>query len=282
MLFGAHVSIAKDLVEAPRRAYEIGCEVFQFFSRSPKGGKAPELSENLVRQFKKNCQKYSLKEYYIHAPYFINLGSKNNRIFYGSIKALRDDLERGSKLSAKFVMTHLGSAKDLGQKRALNQIAKGIGKIFDGYRGKTQFLIEMSAGSGEIIGDSFEELKSIIGKIDLRHRKKIGICFDTAHAFESGYDLRTPDAVKETFNLFDEIIGLKWLKLIHANDSKSDLGSHIDRHEHIGRGRIGLEGFRAIIHKPRLSHLNMIIETPHFGKENWDKTNLNTLKKLRK
>ncbi len=129
MLFGAHVSIAKDLAEAPKRAHKIGCEVFQFFSRSPRGGRTLELSGNLVGRFKEACRRYNIKEYYIHAPYFINLGSKNNRIFYGSIKALRDDLERGLKLSAKFIMAHLGSAKDLGRQRALNQVAKGIQKV---------------------------------------------------------------------------------------------------------------------------------------------------------
>lgn len=282
MLFGAHVSIAKDLTEAPKRAHDIGCEVFQFFSRSPRGGKAQELTSDIIRQFKEACVRYNFKEYYIHAPYFINLGSKSNRIFYGSIKALRDDLERGSKLSAKFVMTHLGSAKDLGRKKALAQVIRGIKKVLAGYQGKTQFLIEISAGAGEIIGDSFEELKDILNKIDSKYRKKIGVCFDTAHAFESGYDLKTARAVKKTFDLFDKIIGLDRLKLIHVNDSKTDLGSHVDRHEHIGKGKIGLRGFQKIICEPRLSNLNMIIETPHFGKKNWDKINLEILKKLRK
>jgi deoxyribonuclease-4 len=278
MKFGAHVSIAEGIELAPRRAHNIGCECFQIFSRSPRGGKAPKLTRSLVSKFKSECGKYSFKEYYIHAPYFINLGSSNNRIYYGSISALREDLERGSELGAEYVMTHLGSARDLGLKKAMVKVIEGIKKILDGYQGKTRFLIEMSAGAGKIIGNKFEEIAKIIDSVG----KDIGVCFDTAHAFESGYDLRTEKAVKKTFDKFDRIIGLEKLKLIHGNDSKTDLGSHVDRHEHIGKGKIRLEGFRAIINEARLEHLNMIIETPHDKDRKWDRRDLEMLKSLRK
>lgn len=279
MLFGAHVSIAKTISEAPKRAYQIGCECFQIFTRSPRGGKAPKLSDKLVQRFKKECKKYNLKEYYIHAPYFINLGSKNNRIYWGSISALRTELERGTKISARYIMSHLGSARGLTKEKALKKVVAGLKKVLLGHKGKPQFLIEISAGAGKIIGDRFEEIAEIIKLCDsIGHQ--IGVCFDTAHAFESGYDLKTPKAVKKTFDQFDKIIGLDKLKLLHANDSKTALGSHIDRHEHIGKGKIGLEGFKAIVNEPRLQHLNMIIETPHFGRKRWDKINLEILKKL--
>ncbi len=281
MLIGAHVSSAGGVENAPKNAHQAGCEVFQFFSRSPQGGKAPELSLAAIKKFKNDCQKYHLKESYIHAPYFINLASSNNRVYYGSISVLREELERGTQLGVKYVMTHLGSAKDLGEKQAIKKVAEGVVKVLDGYHGSTQFLIEMSAGAGKIIGDTFEEIAEILSKIKkqlTKNKIEIGVCYDTAHAFESGYDIRTQQAVKKTFDQFDKIIGLKKLKLIHANDSKTDLGSHIDRHEHIGYGKIGLEGFRALIHEPRLKKMNLVLETPADGKRIND---VKILKKLR-
>lgn len=277
MKFGAHISIAGGIENAPQRAHSIGCECFQIFSRSPRGGQVPALNKNTLINFKDNLQKYYFKEFYIHAPYFINFGSKNNRIFYGSIALIRQDLERGSTLGAKYVMAHLGSAKDLGPEKAISQTIKGIKKVLADYKGKTQLLIEISAGAGKIIGDNFEEIAKILRNLP----NSIGVCFDTAHAFESGYDLRTKEAVKKTFNHFDKAIGLNRLKLLHGNDSKTDLGSRLDRHEHIGKGKIGLEGFKAIINHPKLKAINMIIETPKGDDDKWDKKNLKILKSLR-
>lgn len=279
MLFGAHVSIQEGISKAPLLARKIGCEVFQFFTRSPYGGKASPLTLKEIQEFKKACTKFHLKEYYIHTPYFINLASLNNRIRYGSIKVIREELERGTKLKARYVMTHLGSAKgNTSQKEALEKTVKSLEKVLENYQGSCQLLLEISAGSGEIIGDSFEELAYILNKIKPKY--SLNICFDTCHAFASGYDLRTKGAVKETLEKFDKIIGLEKIKLIHANDSKGDLNSHIDRHEHIGRGKIGLEGFKALVEDKRLKNINFIIETPK--ENNWDVKNLETLKKLRK
>lgn len=265
MLFGAHVSIAESIAKAPKRAFDLGCEVFQIFSRSPRGGKAPEITDELVSEFKANLKKFKQKEFYIHTPYYINLGSSNNRIYYGSINVLREELERGSKLSAKYTMTHLGSAKDLGREKSLNKVVDGLIRVLDGYKGKTQFLIEMSAGAGEIIGDRYEEIAEIIKMVEKKDKKlkdKIGVCFDTAHVFASGYDLRTEADVKKAFDDLDKIIGLDRLKLIHGNDSKVELDSKKDRHENIGKGKIGIEGFKTIVNEPRLKDINMIIETP--------------------
>lgn len=277
MRIGAHVSIFNGVFNAPANAAKIGCEVFQMFTRSPQGGPAPELTESIVKKFKAELKKHKIYEFYIHTPYYINLASSQNRIRYGSISVIRDDLERGSKLGAKYLMTHLGSATDLGPKKALGKVVEGVKKILDGYKGTTQFLIEMSAGAGNIIGDTFEEIQTILKAIsDVRHAT--GVCFDTCHAFVSGYDLHTASAVEKTFTCFDETIGLDKLKLIHANDAKSDLGSHIDRHEHIGYGKIGREGFYSLIHHPKLHAVNLIIETPKDGKNIDD---IKILKRLR-
>ncbi len=258
---GAHVSGAGDLSAIPLNAAVIGAECFQFFSRPPQGGKARLISNNEAQKFQAGLIKYGL-EAYIHTPYFINLASANNRIYYGSINVIREELERGSQLGVKYLMTHLGSAKELGNTAGQKKVIEAIGKILDGYRGSTQFLIEMSAGAGEIIGDTFEEIAKIIDSPQLK-KYSIGICFDTAHGFASGYDLRDGRAVKDTFNKFDRIIGLKKLKLIHANDSQADLASHKDRHEHIGKGKIGLAGFKALVAFAKKQKINLVLETPH-------------------
>lgn len=264
MKIGAHVSIAGSIDKAPLNAHKAGCGCFQFFSRSPQGGKAPVLTPSIIKKFKTACKKYKFASY-IHTPYYINLASKNNRIRYGSISIIREDLERASLLGAKYVMTHLGSAKDFSQKEAIDKVIAGIKKILAGYKGSAVFLIEMSAGAGEIIGDTFEEIARVIKKIG---DSSIGVCFDTCHAFASGYDLRNKKAIDQTIKKFDQTIGLTKLKLIHINDSSSDLGSHVDRHEHIGMGKIGKEGMIVLINHPKLKHLDFILETPNDGKQN--------------
>ncbi|MBU0707266.1 deoxyribonuclease IV [Patescibacteria group bacterium] len=275
MYIGAHVSIAGGVQNAPENATKIGCECFQMFSRSPQGGPAPELTPRIVGKFKENLKHFHQNACYVHTPYYINLASSIDRIRHGSVDIIREELERGSLLGASYVMTHLGSAKDLGKAKAIKQVAQGIKKIMEGYTGSAQFLIELAAGAGMIIGDTFEEVRDII---KLSKSKKIGVCFDTVHCFASGYDLRTKTAVKKTFDEFDKIIGLKNLKLIHVNDAKAGLGSHIDRHEHIGQGEIGLKGFEALLNEPRLKDINLILETPKDGNRAGD---VKVLKKLR-
>ncbi len=276
MLFGAHVSIAGGLPNAPLNAAKIGCEVFQMFTRSPQGGYVAPLDEGVIAEFKKNCKENNLKEWVVHTPYFINFASGNNRIRHGSIKIVREELERASMLGTKYLMTHLGSYKDLGHDVGLERVVSGLKEMLTGYKGETQFLIEIAAGSGEIIGDQFEEIAEIIHHKELK-RFKIGVCFDTQHAFASGYDLRTAAAVKETFTKLDKTIGLPNLKLSHCNDSKTELGSRRDRHEHIGEGQIGLAGFKAMIKSEQLKNINFILETEHDKVEN----DLEILKKFR-
>lgn len=260
-LIGAHVSSAGDLTQAPLRAHASGCECFQFFSRPPQGGNAKPITSELAQSFKANSAQYNL-ESYIHAPYLVNLASASDRIYYASIKFIRDELDRGSLLGVKYIMTHLGSAKDLGDQKGVKKVIQGIVEVLKGYRGSTGFLIEISAGAGAIIGDTFEELAEIINSPKLK-KYDIGVCFDTCHAFASGYDLRTASAVKKTFTQFDKILGLDKLKLIHANDSITELGSHKDRHTHIGQGEIGLAGFEAVVKLAKKQKINLILETPH-------------------
>ncbi len=278
MLFGVHVSAAKSLALAPERAAEVGAEVFQFFSRSPRGGPAPKISPALAAEFKANCRKFKQAECYIHAPYYINFASANPRIYHGSISVVRDELERGSSLGVKYVMTHLGSSRGMPRAKALAMAVAGLKKVMYGYKGSTKFLLEIAAGSGDVLGSSFEEIAKLLRGIG---RKDVGVCFDTAHAFASGYDLRTPAAVATTLREFDRTIGLGRLKLIHCNDSKVDMNDKRDRHEHIGLGKIGLGGFRAMLAHPKLQKVNFSLETPEDDTRG-DAQNLAVVKRLRK
>jgi deoxyribonuclease-4 len=263
MLFGAHISAAGGVQNTPANSAKIGGEIFQFFSRPPQGGPAPKLTPQVIKAFKTNCQEFKQKEYYIHAPYFINFASSHNRVKYGSISAIREELNRGTLLGAKYMMTHLGSAKDLGQKTAIKQTIEGIIKVLTDYHGTTELLLENSAGAGQIIGDEFEELGKII-KVVRKNlpRAKIGVCLDTCHSFTSGYDWRNKKAIDQTLKTFDQKIGLQYLKLLHLNDSETDLNSHRDRHAHLGEGKIGAEAFKLIAQHPRLKKINAILETP--------------------
>ncbi|MFA6305087.1 MAG: deoxyribonuclease IV [Patescibacteria group bacterium] len=280
MLFGAHVSIAGGIFKAPTNAAKIGCEVFQLFSRSPMGGPAPSLTKTIVADFTSAMKLNNQAEAYIHTPYYINLASVKSNIYQSSIKIIREELERASTLGVKYIMTHLGSAKDTPRKEAIKKVSQGIVKILAGYKGSALLLLENSAGSGNVVGDKFEELAVMIKSLSATDRKKIGVCLDTCHAFASGYDLKTSAMVNQTIGKFDKIIGLKYLRLIHCNDSKTEFSVHVDRHEHIGMGKIGLAGFKVLVNHPKLKKVNFILETPEDERGNQE-NDLKILKKLR-
>jgi len=272
MKIGCHVSIAGGIFSAPQRAADLGAECFQAFTRSPQGGKAPELTEEVVKNFKAEMKKNKIESFVIHTPYYINFASANNRIRYGSVSVVRDELERGSLLGAEFVMTHLGSAKELGEKESTAKTIEMLKKSLDGYTGTTKLLIENSAGAGAIIGDTFSEIKEILDGVN--HPALVGICVDTQHSFASGYDWCD---FENTLQQIDAEIGLDKIKLFHANDSQTEFNSKRDRHEHIGDGKIGLACFQNLVAFAKKNNINMILETEH------DKVveDIELLKKLR-
>lgn len=261
-MIGAHVSAAGGVHHAPENAYAEGVECFQFFSRPPQGGKAPELTPEIVEQFRSGVKKHAFNAY-IHAPYFVNMASANNRVYFGSVAVLREELERGSLLGVKAVVAHIGSAGNGSYKAAMTLVRKALGKIFDGYAGSTQLLLEISAGAGAAIGAKFESIAELLGE---KPHAKLGVCFDTCHAFASGYDLRSGAAVNATLQEFQKAVGLKYLKLCHVNDSRGELGGALDRHAHIGKGRIGTDGIAAFVNHPKLRKLDFILETPLAGR----------------
>jgi deoxyribonuclease-4 len=260
---GCHVSIAKGLWNAPKNAADLGCETFQIFSRSPHGGPVAPITPVIAEKFKLAMKYYKMEQFVIHAPYIINFGSANPRVYHGSISIIRQELERGSLIGAQYVMFHPGSISSNPDK-GFEQVKKGFQKVLDGYKGSTKLLIENTAGAGAVVGDTFEELADLMKPL-LKHKGFGGICYDTQHGFGSGYDIRTPATVGETFKKFDKVIGLEWLKMFQVNDSKVELGSHKDRHEHIGDGHIGPAGFGAILKLLKAKKLDvpLILETEH-------------------
>lgn len=271
-----HVSIAGGIENAPINAKEKGCEIFQMFDRSPRGGK-PNITPEKIKLFKENCHKYNFSEFYIHAPYYINLASANNRIRHGSISILRDELKMGTELSASGVMFHVGSAKDYGAQKSFELVVKGLKEILKNYKGNCPLLIENSAGAGQIIGADLKEVGKIIKQV--KH-KKLGFCYDTCHGFASGYDIRTKTTLNKTIAEIDSNIGLKILKVFHLNDSLKEFNSRRDRHANIGQGLIGKDAFEMFINHPKLKPINAILETPDTDKKK--PGSLRLLKKLRK
>jgi deoxyribonuclease IV len=218
-----------------------------------KEGNAPRLSSKNRGASPPDKGEYLAKRgegvgaiFVVHCPYFVNFGSKKPRIYHGSISVVAEELKRANMLGAKYVMTHLGSGKDLGKEKALKQAKEGLSEVLKKYQGETQFLLEIAAGAGETLGGTFEQLAELMEPL-VKFKTFGGICFDTQHAFASGYDLRDEKSVASTFKQFDKVIGLKWLKMSHINDSKIELGGKKDRHEHIGDGKIGEKGFGALI-----------------------------------
>lgn len=272
MLIGCHVSIAGGINKAPQRAAELGAEAMQIFTRSPQGGKAPELTQEILRQFKLQVASCKLQEIVVHTPYYINFASDNNRIRYGSVSVVRDELERASFLGAKYVMTHLGSAGSLSEREGSDKVAEMLTKTLEDYNGSAELLIENAAGSGKIMGDNFAEIAYIIEKVN--HPKLTGICLDTQHSWASGYDWQD---FENTLKKIHKELGLDKIKLIHANDSKTELASKKDRHEHIGKGLIGEEAFQNIVKFAKEKNIAMMLETEH----DFVKEDIALLKKLR-
>ncbi len=259
MHFGTHVSIAGGIDNAPGRAFELGCECFQLFTRSPRGGKPSPLDDKIVDKFLSDCREYDFSGYYVHTPYFLNLASVSEDVRDNSIRIIREDLERASLLEVKYVMTHLGSSKGMDRKVALDRVAASIIKVLEGYEGQAALLLENSAGQGDTIGHRFEELAFILDRVN---RSDLGVCLDTAHMFGAGYDIRSSKALNLSLEQADRTFGMDRIKLIHGNDTGVGLGERKDRHELIGKGNIGVEGFKTIIGDKRLAPMDVIVENP--------------------
>jgi len=256
---GFHVSIVGTIDEAVDRAVELGCTTFQIFTRNPRSWTAEKLKPEEIEAFIEKVNKFDLQPVFAHMPYLANLASPRQNVYSKSVETLKMELERCRVLRIPYLVTHLGSHLGAGRKKGLERIIRAIEEAYSSVNGEVMLLLENTAGTRNSVGGSFEDIRYIIDH--LSRPELVGICFDTAHGYAAGYDLRTPAAVEKTIRIFDETVGLNNLRLVHLNDSRGDLGSHIDRHEHIGLGKIGEEGFKAIL-RSRLSRVPLIMETP--------------------
>jgi len=278
MRLGFHLSIAGGFLQAAERALALGCETVQVFSRSPRMWRAQLIEPEDALAFRSRLAERSIAPVFVHTPYLLNLGSADRALADKSARVLAEELQRAEALGAGFVVTHLGGAPGPTD-RVLKRIARRLEAALRHSPESVVLLLENSGGAGNLVGASFDELAAILECCCSRER--LGVCLDTAHAFAAGYEMRTPEGLEETLADFHRSVGLDLLRLIHANDSKGPLGSHLDRHWHIGRGEIGLAGFRNILRHPKLQALPMIMETPKDAPDA-DRRNMRIMKRLRK
>jgi deoxyribonuclease-4 len=260
MRFGFHISIAGGFSKLVERAQARGCETIQFFSRNPRGWKYSSLDKKEVETFRSSIQSSGLFPIFLHMPYLPNIASQSSKFYKQSIDSIAIDLLRAEQLGAEYLIIHIGHRMESSEDQAIEAVSQGINQAFNRVKNSIILTLENTAGQGTEIGYTFEQIKKIIEKVEEQDR--IGVCLDTAHSFEAGYDLSKKEGVERTLGSFDQTIGLRRLHLLHLNDSKTPLGSRKDRHWHIGEGYIGLEGFRYLINHPLLRHLPGIMETP--------------------
>jgi deoxyribonuclease IV len=260
-LLGAHVSVAGGLPLAVDRAVAHGCDAFQIFAKNANQWRGRILPGEEVAEFRAKVKKARLAPVVSHASYLINLATGSAALRRQSIDSMADEIDRAEALGLLGVVLHPGCYTSGSEAEGLSLIADALLELFAARRqGKTMVILEHTAGQGTSLGSTFEQIASIIGKTG--DHKRIGVCLDTCHLLASGYDISSPEGYAETFKQFERLIGVPRLKVFHLNDSKRPLASRVDRHEHIGKGHLGLEPFRRIVNDPRFRGLPMLLETP--------------------
>ncbi|WP_182185907.1 deoxyribonuclease IV [Pectinatus frisingensis] len=255
---GNHISAAGGFLAMGKEAVSLDANVFAFFTRNPRGGRAKKIDEEDITKFNAFCRENNIIKLVAHAPYTLNACSGRENIRQFAKETMADDLKRMEYVPDNYYNFHPGSHVGQGVQIGIRQIAECLNVILLPEQ-RTTVLLETMAGKGTEIGRSFEEIRAIIDKVLLQD--KIGVCLDTCHVFDGGYDIVNDlDGVVQQF---DNIIGLHRLKAIHLNDSKNSMGSHKDRHEKIGAGNIGLKALTGVINHPKLRHLPFILETPN-------------------
>jgi deoxyribonuclease IV len=280
MNLGAHISVAGGLHQAFARGTAAGCNTIQIFSKNERQWRAKPLTDLDIEQFTSEAGRSAIKPVMAHASYLINLASPADELWERSIEALAEELERCRSLGIPYLVLHPGAHTGSGTEAGLQRVAEALDRLFGaGVGGDVTLLLETTAGQGTCLGGSLEELVQLL---DLaRYPDRIAICADTCHLFAAGYDIATPEGYTATFDRLIELFGIERLKAIHLNDSKGALGSHLDRHEAIGEGQIGLDGFRLLINDTRICGIPMILETPKSKDGQEDIRNLATLRGLR-
>lgn len=277
------MSISGGLHEALVRGKELECDTIQIFTKSNVQWRARDLTQKEIDLFKQTHEETGINPVVAHDTYLINLASPDKEIHRKSVESFIMELCRSEAIGLRHLVMHPGAHMDKGEKWGLKHIAASLNTVFETTRGTSvQVLLETTAGQGSNLGYRFEHLAEII---DMVHEpERVAVCYDTCHAFAAGYDICTEKTYNATMHEFDRVVGLEKLKVFHLNDAKNGLGSRVDRHEHIGKGRLGLDAFRFVLSDARFKNAPKIIETPK-GKtkgRSWDEVNLATLRGLLK
>jgi deoxyribonuclease-4 len=279
LLLGAHQSIAGGVENALTRGQEVGCDTIQIFVKSPNRWVSRPLAEENIAAFKEAVAETGIWPVFAHSLYLINLATPDETLWHKSLDALADGLERCERLGLPGLVLHPGSHMGSGEEAGIARIVAALDEVHTRLPGYgAEVWLEVTAGQGAHLGYAFDQLRAMIDGV--REPQRLGICFDTAHALAAGYELRTREGYEATWAEFDTVLGLERLKAVHLNDSKRDLGSRVDRHEHIGRGSLGLEPFRFLLNDPRLRGIPMTLETEKGPDLAEDKENLAVLRGL--
>lgn len=277
MPLGVHTSIAGGLSKAIDRAFDLGCDCVQFFARNPRSWIYKPLAPAEAALFRKRKKETGIYPAVVHTNYLVNLCTPDDVNFDKSLFLFKKELSTAEEIGADYLVTHLGSPMDMGKEFAITRILSAF-RDFAGTIGKkTTVLLENTSGSGTAFGSDLKDIRRIIEGAKA-FGVEVGLCFDTCHAFAAGYELK-PGGAKALLSVIDAEIGLERLKLIHLNDSKGQLSSGLDRHEHIGKGKIGLDAFREFLTRPEIARLPMILETPKKTPGD-DTRNLKTVRKI--
>lgn len=289
MLLGCHLSIGGGLYKAIERAEELGINALQIFSHSARSWQMKPLSDGDAEEFRTAWAESSVEYVVVHTSYLINLASPKEEIYAKSIDALRGEISRAGRLGISHVNTHVGAHLRTGVEAGIERIVRALDEVLTSSEAEAhpgvKLLLENDAGAGTSLGARFDELAVIIDNGS--NPERLGVCFDTCHGFAAGYDFTTDHGLEAMLQQLDRAVGVERLKLVHVNDSTHPRGSRKDRHEHIGQGQIGLEGFRLLVNHPSLRDLPFVLETPkapHEGNKlnsDMDPVNLRTIRELR-
>ena len=271
---GFHVSVAQGFLKVFDNAETLGANCCQIFTHSPRSWAFNLVSEDVGKQFKEMYHKKDIKPIIVHDSYLPNLACEDSTSGDKSIDSIKKEFISCNRLSLEFLNIHPGAHKEQIREKGLAQICESLNSIKE-YVGNVTLLFENTSGSGTVLGSTFEELKFLLENTDF----SCGITLDTCHLFTSGYDISSEEALDNTLSSFDRIVGLENLKLIHLNDSQGELNSKKDRHEHIGLGKIGPAGFKAIVNHDYLKNIPLIMETP-VNEKRGDKENIIFLKEM--
>jgi len=279
ILLGAHMSIAGGVQMSIQRGCSIGCSAMQMFVKNNMQWFARPLTRQEIGAFLKHSQRRELLSIFAHANYLINLAATNPQFHANSLRALAEELIRADQLKLPFLVLHPGAHLGAGEEAGLEKIVESIDCVFSGIpKIKTRIALETTAGQGSCLGSTFEQLAYIISRV--REPERLCVCLDTAHIFAAGYDISDESAIRKTFREFDRLIGRDRLVAMHVNDSKTVRASRVDRHEHIGRGKIGLEAFCFIMRNRRFRKIPKVLETPKAKDLAEDIANMKTLRGL--